>query len=103
MGKPLVGSVVVLLFPFSNLRGAKRRPALVLAKAEFGNCILGQITSKPYSSMSAIKLLQKDFAQGSLPVASYLRPDKLFTAEASLFVEVKGQVATKQIVRMKMS
>jgi hypothetical protein len=31
MGKPLVGEVVVLPFPQSDLQAGKRRPALVVA------------------------------------------------------------------------
>lgn len=79
-----VGNVVLVLFPFSDLKGQKLRPALILAKAEFDNVILCQITSKPYSSKIAIKLTKKDFARGGLPIISFVRPDKLFTAEPSI-------------------
>lgn len=103
MEKPVVGSVVVLLFPFSDLRGAKRRPALILATTEFGNFILCQITSKPYASKTAITLVKDDFMQGSLPVVSYIRPDKLFTADASLFAEVKGQISKEKLTMVRES
>ena len=100
MEKPVVGSVVVLMFPFSDLRAAKRRPALVLAIAEFGNIILCQITSKPYASKTAVKLEKSDFVQGSLPVISYIRPDKLFTADTSLFAGVRGQVSINKLTQI---
>lgn len=90
MGKPTaLGDVVLVTFPFSNLKGQKLRPALTLAKAEFDNLILCQITSKPYSSKIAIKIVKADFVSGNLPVASYVRPDKLFTADISI---IKGKV-----------
>jgi mRNA interferase MazF len=38
--------VVVLLFPFSDLSGAKRRPALVIADWGGADVMLCQITSK---------------------------------------------------------
>lgn len=92
MGKFAVGSVVLVTFPFSNLKGQKVRPALVLANVEFGNLILCQITSKPYTSKITICIKSKDFAQGNLPVISYVRPDKLFTADTTVVKDVAGQL-----------
>ena len=86
------GSVVLVTFPFSNLKGQKVRPALVLANVEFGNLILCQITSKPYASKKAICITLKDFAKGNLPVVSYVRPDKLFTADTTIIKDVAGQL-----------
>lgn len=84
MEKFEVGSVVLVNFPFSNLKGKKVRPALVLAQVEFENLILCQITSKSYSSKTAISIEQSDFTIGKLPLKSFVRPDKLFTADMSI-------------------
>lgn len=92
MGKFTVGSVVLVTFPFSNLKGQKVRPALVLANVEFGNLVLCQITSKSYTSKIAICVESKNFAKGKLPVISYVRPDKLFTADATIIKDVVGQL-----------
>jgi mRNA interferase MazF len=95
MEKFTVGSIVLVAFPFSNLKGKKIRPALVLANVEFDNIILCQITSKPYSSKTAIRIQSSDFQQGSLPIVSYVRPDKLFTADTSIISRVTGIVKVK--------
>ena len=92
MGKFTVGSIVLVTFPFSNLKGQKVRPALVLANVEFDNLILCQITSKSYTSKVAICIKSKDFATGNLPVVSFVRPDKLFTADATIIKNVVGQL-----------
>jgi len=92
MGKFTVGSVVLVTFPFSNLKGQKVRPALVLANVEFGNLILCQITSKSYTSKTAISIKSEDFATGNLPVISYIRPDKLFTADETIIKDVVGKL-----------
>lgn len=92
MGKFTVGNVVSVTFPFSNLTGQKIRPALVLAKVEFGNFILCQITSKPYTSKTAIRIKSENFAKGNLPVVSFIRPDKLFTADAAIIKDIVGQL-----------
>lgn len=95
MGKLAVGSVVLVTFPFSNLKGQKIRPALVLANVEFGNIILCQITSKSYTSKTAICIRSEDFTEGNLPVISYIRPDKLFTADTTIIKKVIGILVPK--------
>ena len=90
MGKFVAGDVVVTIFPFSDLSSSKRRPALVLVEVEFGDLILCQITSKPYSSKVAIAIQADDFSSGGLPVSSYARPDKLFTTDTTLIEGVTG-------------
>ena len=95
MGKFAVGTVVLVMFPFSNLKGQKVRPALVLANVEFDNLILCQITSKPYTSKIAISLKSADFATGSLPVSSFVRPDKLFTADTTIIKNTVGRLTPK--------
>ena len=92
MGKFAVGEVVLVSFPFSNLQGQKIRPALILAKVEFGDLILCQITSKSYSSKLAIRISPNNFTKGSLPIISYVRPDKLFTADSSIIKKTAGQL-----------
>jgi len=97
-----VGEVVLVSFPFSNLQGQKVRPALVLAKAELDDLILCQITSRPYTSKLAIRIRLDDFTKGSLPVVSYVRPNKLFTANSSIIKKTAGQLTltvTKSILK----
>ncbi len=92
MGLPEVGTVVVIRFPFSNLKGSKLRPAIVIAQAEFDNLILCQITSKPYTSTTAISLSKTNFSDGKLPITSFIRPDKIFTADNSIIKSTVGHL-----------
>lgn len=92
MGRFVVGQVVVIPFPFSDLKDSKLRPALVLAVAEDGDLILCQITSRSYSSLTALKLTSKDFATGNLPIDSYVRPDKIFTADDTIVTRIVGKL-----------
>ena len=103
MEKITVGSVVLVSFPFSNLRGKKIRPALVLAQVEFDNFILCQITSKSYSSKTAIEIERFDFSEGSLPLKSFVRPDKLFTAHRSILKGKAGDLKSskRKIILLK--
>ena len=92
MVAPAAGAVVLVRFPFSDLSQTKVRPAVVLADAGRGDCILCQITSKPYGDASAIELTNAAFASGSLRVISYARPAKLFTANQNLITSQVGNL-----------
>jgi mRNA interferase MazF len=86
VAKPLRGDVVVVPFPFSDLKEAKRRPVLVLASLEGDDLILCQITSRQSRDRYAIPLQDEDFASGTLRQSSYLRPNRLFTADRTLIL-----------------
>lgn len=91
-----VGSVVLVNFPFSNLKGQKLRPALVVAIVEFKNLILCQITSKSYSSKISIELYPHDFSDKGLSIVSYVRPDKIFTADPTIVKSAIGQLTLQK-------
>ena len=97
MGKFVVGDVVAVSFPFSDLSGKKLRPALVLAEAERNDLILCQITSKPFASQKAVQISAANFSEGSLPLTSYARPNKLFTAEVTIIQKHKGKLMTQHL------
>lgn len=91
MAKFVKGEVVVIPFPFSDLSGSKRRPALVLADLPGNDIILCQITSQSSpKDPFAIPLGPLDFKTGSLPVASNIRPNRIFTADKNLIVKSSG-------------
>ncbi len=102
MARPEAGSVVVVRFPFSDLSSAKRRPALVLAALERGDFILCQITSNPFSDPRAVRLGEEDFEVGGLPRVSFVRPGKIFTANAEIVEGSVGRVGNgfrRRVVR----
>jgi mRNA interferase MazF len=92
MGGFVVGEVVAVPFPFSDLSGRKLRPAVIVAVADFGYIIFCQITSKDRSKHGAIKISPDSFQEGSLPITSYARPDKLFTGESSIIAKSRGKL-----------
>ncbi|MDR3232257.1 MAG: type II toxin-antitoxin system PemK/MazF family toxin [Planctomycetaceae bacterium] len=86
MGKFIKGDIVVIPFPFSDLSGSKRRPALVIAGISGDDVILCQITSAARNDSDAVVLETADFEQGTLPVKSFVRPNKIFTAAQQLIL-----------------
>lgn len=89
---PFRGSVILIPFPFSDLSHNKLRPAVVLADAGRDDYILCQITSNPWGDPLAVEILRNAFLAGGLPLTSYARPTKLFTANRSLFVKESGRL-----------
>ena len=88
------GDVVVIPFPFSDLSGSKRRPALIIASIE-KELILCQITSQPHTG--AIKIKDKDFDSGGLQKISFVRLHKLFTADTDIILSKKGKLKKEVI------
>ncbi|HYJ86329.1 MAG TPA: type II toxin-antitoxin system PemK/MazF family toxin [Pyrinomonadaceae bacterium] len=73
MGKPLVGEVVVLPFPQTDLQTGKRRPALVVADLTGDDLILCQITSQSRRDGYSVPLANGDFERGHLNVDSFIQ------------------------------
>ena len=86
MERPVKGDVVVVPFPFSDLSLAKRRPALVLANLDGDDVIMVQITSRAMQDRYSLPITDADFAQGELRLPSYVRPNRIFTADRSLIL-----------------
>jgi mRNA interferase MazF len=97
MGKPLVGEVVVLPFPQTNLQAGKRRPALVVASLNGDDLILCQITSQSRSDGHSLPLAIADFERGRLAVDSFIRPNRLFTVEQSVILYAAGKVKDSKL------
>jgi len=97
MGAFVKGDVVVLPFPFSNLSSSKRRPALVVAIASADDVILTQITSSSFNDSYAVELVDTDFSDGGINVASYVRPNKLFTADVNIVAYKAGNVKVEKL------
>lgn len=97
MGRFIIGDVVVLNFPFSDLSGAKRRPALVISELAGDDIILCQITSSARTDGYAVKLENKDFTDGKLSVESVVRPNKIFTADESIIVYKACKISNDKI------
>ena len=87
MGKFMKGDIVVIPFPFSDLSGNKRRPALVIADLDGEDVILCQITSVARNDNYAVPIDSSDFEWGTLPAKeSFVRPSKIFTASRKLIL-----------------
>ena len=91
------GEVVVVPFPFSDLSDTKRRPALVLTDLPGDEVLLCQITSQQGSYSDSIVIELNDFHSGSLPLTSYIKPYRIFTADKNIIIRKTGILKTDVI------
>jgi mRNA interferase MazF len=96
VGTFAVGDVVIVPFPYADFSKFKKRPALVVGRAEFDNLILCQITSRAETSKRAMVLNDTDFAKGTLNLESFIRFDKLFTVEPFILEGIAGSLHTEK-------
>jgi mRNA interferase MazF len=97
MGKPIVGEVVVLPFPQTDLQAGKRRPALVVADLTGDDLILCQITSQSRRDGYSVPLAGRDFERGHLNIDSFIRPNRLFTVEQSVILYSAAKVKSSKL------
>jgi len=97
LGKFVKGDVVIIPFPFTDLSKNKKRPALIVADLRGDDVILCQITSKGVNDNYSIPLIADDFKDGKLPVASNIRPNRLFTGESKIILKRAGKLKKAKI------
>ncbi|MBT3408647.1 type II toxin-antitoxin system PemK/MazF family toxin [archaeon] len=101
MERFVVGEIVVIPFPFSDLSSSKKRPALVLSQIQGDDIILCQITTANRLDKYIIDLEQKDFSKGNLKIKSIIRPNRIFTADKSLIKYKIGKINSEKINEVK--
>ena len=102
MGKPLVGDVVVLPFPQTDLRVGKRRPALVVADLAGDDLVLCQITSQTRRRDDySVPLMSDDFEHGGLNLDSFVRTNRLFTVDRSVIIYVAAKISDSKLEEVR--
>ena len=90
-----VGDILLIKFPFTNLKKYKKRPVLVVkAENELEDIVCFQITSNSKQT-SLLKLENKDMDNSNLALTSYIKYDKCFT--------ISRTIAEKQIAKVNIT
>jgi mRNA interferase MazF len=97
VAKPVAGDIVIVPLPQTNLKPGKLRPALALVNLPGDDLVLCQITSQVRFDGFSIPLDAADFSKGKLPVASFIRPNRLFTVDQAVIVRVAGRVTPAKL------
>jgi len=88
--------IVLVPVPFSDLSATKRRPVLVLSSTSHNrkspDIIVVAITSNLASGGVSVGIHSDDLDIGSLPAASLVRADKVYTLSKSIILKRLGRV-----------
>jgi len=88
------GEIVIVPFPFSDLRGIKQRPVLIISKEEYNqdceDVITCGITSNLKDSKFSVLVKKNNLIEGAIPSKSRVKIDKLFTLEKDI---IKKKIA----------
>lgn len=98
------GDIVLVPFPFTDLSGQKRRPALILSPESFDpeDLVLCAITSRlpGRTARWEIPLDSQDVIDGQLPRPSIIRAGKLFTMHRALVAGRFGAIRPRKLVEV---
>jgi mRNA interferase MazF len=87
------GDLLLIPFPFSDLSATKKRPVLAITRPDgYGDFIAMPITSRPQAD-HGIAIDPADLVHGCLPLASWIRIDRVVTLNASLVIKIFGRVS----------
>jgi len=84
--------IVLVDFPFSNLKRTKRRPALVICSLDGDNSILCQITTKRRNLQKYEIFLSQGDCRGDIRFNSFIYVDMIFTLHKGLIHRKIGEI-----------
>ena len=97
--------IVLLPYPFTDLKGKKIRPALVVSNNSVNNkskdCIMLPLTSVIKDEPYSIAISQDDLSTGQLIKPSRIKIDKIFTVEKGLIVMKIGAINNTTFDKIK--
>ena len=104
MGKAVVGEIVVLLFPQTDLQAGKRRPALVVGSPRGPDLILCQITSQRHKDPYAVPLTRADFVRCKFAVEGFVLANRVITVPKAVILYTAGKIKPSKLneVRAKL-
>lgn len=98
-----VGDIVLVKFPFTNLKKYKRRPVLIVKNENvYGDVVCFQITSNQNQD-SLIEINKSDFKSVRLDLKSFVKYDKCFTINSSVIDKKITDINKAFLSRLKSS
>jgi len=95
------GDIVVMPFPFTDLKATKKRPALIITSLVGDDLIVCQITGKIKEDSYVVELKDSEIIGGKLKGNSYIRTNKIFTADKSIIDYKVGILKKEKIIEVE--
>ncbi len=99
----LQGDIVIVPFPFTDLSYLKQRPVLILSKnpTQSDDVITCGITSRMKDRKNAVMIFNADLIEGSIPINSAVKVDKLFTLDKKIIKNKIGRLNQQTFEKVK--
>lgn len=94
------GDIVLLEFPYTNIKNSKKRPAMVICDYNDGDIIVCRITSKIYISKNDVFI--ENWENTGLKLPSVIRVHKLATLEKNMILTEMGTIDNKTKDQVKL-
>jgi len=95
------GDIILVKFPFTNLKKSKKRPVLVVkSENNLNDIVCFQITSNSEQS-NLLKIENSDLNNSTLPLKSYIKYDKCFTINTEIIDKSIAQVNHNLLNKLK--
>ncbi|NCO38772.1 MAG: MazF family transcriptional regulator [Armatimonadetes bacterium CG_4_10_14_3_um_filter_66_18] len=105
MPSPRIGEVWLVRFPFTDLRSAKLRPALVLAVHDQDAVVVGIFSRVPAGTLRKTWLLMDanapSFQRTGLMKTSVLKAEKIAVVHQSVFQRKLGKLAPDLLAQVR--
>jgi len=97
--------IVLLPFPFSDLKGTRVRPALVISNNELNqksdDCIMVPLTTVIKEEPYSVLINKEDLSSGKLLKSSRIRIDKIFSVKKDLVIMKIGLINNNILEKVK--
>lgn len=102
---PKPGDILLVSFPFTDLRSTKRRPAVVLSPASFhrksDDFIVCCMTSHVRGTTEEVRIDSRDLACGTLPAPSVALVSKIATLHKGLVTKRLGSLGNDKLAEVR--
>ncbi len=96
-----VGDIILVRFPFTNLKKSKKRPVLVVkSESSFNDIVCFQITSNSEQA-NLFKIENSDLDSCTLALKSFVKYDKCFTINSEIVDKKIAKVNSKLLAELK--
>lgn len=99
------GDIVLLPYPFSNLKENKVRPAIIISNNTYNkksvDCVMVPMTSVIKKENYSVLVKRQDLSSGHLLKTSRVRVDKIFSIEKNLIVMKIGKLNDEIFQKIK--
>jgi mRNA interferase MazF len=98
--------IILINFPFSDLTGAKVRPALVISNNPYNRTNLDIVVLAITSNLSPhpykVLIEMQDLESGSLPLKSAIRVDKPFSVLQTKVLKIQAKITVNKLEEVKL-